>query len=201
MIEKVNESVKTVASYRISNTDTKLSKRIALFSGHYDTSEIVFNADDKAVLSYANPDGLVAAGYQCDQVADDVFLKEAVTRGDGASSYPCTITPQTQRTRYRDVINLVKLTGLKVTKLRITDLSNDSNHELFNQEIEVSRSCIASKGESDYINLSTYINPKNFQQNVIEIDLEEQQLSLDETTVVIMTLPANADFKIDLILA
>jgi hypothetical protein len=67
----------------------------------------------------------------------------------------------------------------------------------------VTQSSIGSKSGSDYVQLSAYINPANFLQNFIDIDLEkdERKLSLDETTLVFLDVPANSNFQIDFTLA
>lgn len=196
-MEQVNESLRPVASFIIKNTEDE-AKRLALFAGHYNTDEIVFDEDGKAIIAHCNPAALNSAGYQCDQVADDYNSTVKSTRGEGL--YPIQFIPKSKRTRAIDFLNYVRYSGLKVTKMRFTDLSGDAEHDIFNQEIEVSQSSIGAKGGSDYIQLSTYINPKNFKTNVIEVDLEGQNLLLDETTVVIMDITANANFQLDFIL-
>lgn len=199
-MENMNESLKPVASFIVKNNSAE-TKRIALFSGHYDTTEIVFvkNGETKIpVVAHSNPAALVAAGYQCDQVADDYNSLNPVRGNDEV--YPVSFIPKSKRTRVVDFMNYVKYSGLKVSKLRFTDLSNDASRALFNQEIEVTESSIGTKGGSDYIQLSSYINPRNFQTNVIEVDLEDQNLLLDETTVVLMDIVGNAHFQLDLIL-
>lgn len=197
-MEQVQESLRPAASFLVENT-TNESQRLALFAGHYNTDEIVLDKDGKAIIVHCDPSALEAAGYRCDQVADD-FNADVVSRRDGSSKYPIKFTANSKRTRAVDFLNYVKYSGLKVCKMKITDLSSDTEHDQFNQELEVSKSSIGSKGGSDYIQLSTYINPKNFKTNVLEVDLEEENLLLDETTVVIIDVVPNAKFKIDYIL-
>lgn len=193
MNQQVNESLRAVASFVVENTSEE-QKRLAFFPGHYDTLKVVAgaNAGENHILR-TNASALVAAGYQCDEVADD--FNRAVE-----GEFTFKVAGKSVRTRMVDLVNYVKNTGLNVVKLRITDLTTDASHEIFNHEIEVSKSAVSTKGMSDYIQMSTYINPRNFQQNVIEIDLEEQELVLDETTVMIMDVVAKAKFQIDFIL-
>ena len=62
---------------------------------------------------------------------------------------------------------------------------------------------IGSKAGSDFVQLSSYINPANFLQNFIDVDLEKdaRNLSLDETTLAFLDIPGNAHFQIDFTLA
>lgn len=191
-MNQINESLRPVASFVVENRTEEL-KKLAFFTGHYETSKLVFNEESVPFLVRLDPKALVSAGYQCDQVADD-YIAEV------DSEYPIKVYGKSPRTRVVDFVNYVKNSNLSVVKIRITDLTTDSTHELFNHEIEVSASSISSKGLSDYIQMSTYVNPRNYQQNVIEIDLEQQNLLLDETTVMIMDVVANAKFQIDFII-
>lgn len=192
-MDQVNESLRAVASFVVENTSEE-QKRLAFFPGHYDTLKVVAGANEgENHILRTKASALVAAGYQCDEVADD--FNKAVE-----SEFTFKVAGKSARTRMVDLVNYVKNTGLNVVKLRITDLTTDGSHEIFNHEIEISTSAVSTKGMSDYIQMSTYINPRNYQQNVIEIDLEEQELILNETTVMIMDVVAKAKFQIDFIL-
>ena len=195
----LKESLNPTVSYRYKNTDPVRVQRLALFAGHYDTSEISKDASgNKMFITHGNPTALVDAGYNCTQVADD-YNSNVINTSRGNAD-PIQITPVRGRTRVVDFMNYVKFSGLKVKKIRITDLSNDSTRALFNGQLEISQSSVGAKGGTDYLQLSTYIDPRNFQTNIIEIDLEEQNLLLDETTVVIMEIPEGANFQMDYIL-
>lgn len=174
-----------------------------MIPGHYDTASVIVvstaNTSPYATtsaLSYADPTAIVNAGYECSQVADDFNISENKKDGSG-NTYPIKITPKSGKTRYRDFLNLIKLANVKVAKMRITDLTPSGDHAIFNSEMEVSKSNVGSKAGSDFIQLSAHINPSNFLQNFIEIDLEKQNLILDETTLAFLEVPANANFQID----
>ena len=122
-------------------------------------------------------------------------------KADGSGTYPVTIQPKTGKTRYRDFLNMIKLSGLKVSKIRFTDLVANGSHEIFGQDLEISKSTIGGKGGTDVVNLSAHINPANFLQNFIDVDLAGNNLRLDETTLMFMEIPANADFNIEFTLA
>lgn len=192
MSTQVNESLKTTVSFTVENTQDSL-KRLVLFPGHYNTQQIILK-EDKAYLLRTLAKALSDAGYApVDEVADD--FNAAV-----AEYFIFKVQGKSARTRMVDLVDFVKHSDLSITKIRITDLSNDSTHELFNHEIEVAASKIGTKGESDIIQMSTYVNPRNFQQNVIEIDLEADALELNATTVMIMDVVAKGKFQIDYVL-
>ena len=62
---------------------------------------------------------------------------------------------------------------------------------------------IMPKGGVDILNLPSFINPSHFLQNFIDIDLgkDGKNLTLDETTLMFMEIPAGADFQMDYTLA
>lgn len=195
----LNQSMRPVASF-VFKSFASTGKKLCLFPGHYDTTEIVEeNETSKQIISYANPKGIIDAGYNCDQVADD-YGGDYIIRDN---NYSIEIKPKGSRTRYRDFLNYIKLSGVRVVKMRITDLTTGSNpsHDIFYQEIEVSKSAIGSKSGSDFIQLASHINPSNYLQNFIEVDLEKQNLLLDETTLAFLDVPAGANFQIDFTLA
>lgn len=190
-MNQVNESLRPSVSFIVENKSEE-QKRLAFFSGHYNVTRIV-TKENKCYVLRTDASALVAAGYQCDEVADDF-------NANVGDEYLFKVSPKSPRTRMGDFNNYVRNTNQRVVKIRITDLSGDQTHELFNHEIEISGSEVSAKGSSDYIQMSTYVNPRNFQQNVIEIDLEEDKLLLDETTVMIMNVVGKAKFQIDYIL-
>lgn len=204
----LNQSMRPVASFVFEST-AETTQKLCLFPGHFMLGSVITISKSgtnplsyESFLSYANPKALRDAGYECDQVADDYNLSNNLFASDGASgSYSIKITSKTRKTRYRDFLNYIKLSGVRVVKMRITDLKTNSEHAIFNQEIEVTKSSIGSKAGSDYIQLSQHINPSNFLQNFIEVDLEKQNLLLDETTLAFLDVPAGANFQIDFTLA
>lgn len=201
------KSMRPVASFVFENT-TENPAKLCLIPGHYNTASVTTLYTDtvsppcllKTVLSYSDPTAIKQAGYECDQVADDTSLNDNMR---GLERYPITIRSKSSKTRYRDFLNYIRVSGLKVTKMRITDLQTGANpsREIFNSEIEVAQSAIGSKSGSDFIQLSSHIDPSNYLQNFIEIDLELQNLLLDETTLAFLEVPASANFQIDFTLA
>lgn len=195
-MSELKNSLKAVASFRITNKNSE-GQRVCFFPGHYDTAEVVATTDSKYMISYADPTAINSAGYDCVQVADDYYSKNALNKSDGSGTYPVTIQPKGGKTRYRDFLNMIKLSGLKVSKIRFTDLVPNGNHDIFTQDLEISQSTIGGKGGTDIVNLSSHINPAHFLQNFIDVDLAGNNLRLDETTLMFMEIPAGADFQIE----
>lgn len=195
-MSELKNSLKAVASFRITNKNSE-GQRVCFFPGHYDTAEVVATTDSKYMISYADPTAINNAGYDCVQVADDYYTKNALNKADGSGTYPVTIQPKGGKTRYRDFLNMIKLSGLKVSKIRFTDLVPNGNHDIFSQDLEISKSTIGGKGGTDIVNLSAHINPSHFLQNFIDVDLAGNNLKLDETTLMFMEVPAGADFQIE----
>ena len=70
-MDQVNESLRAVASFVVENTSDE-QKRLAFFPGHYDTLKVVAGANEgENHILRTKASALVAAGYQCDEVADD----------------------------------------------------------------------------------------------------------------------------------
>lgn len=199
-MSELTNSLRAVASFRVTNK-TANGQRVCFFPGHYDTAEVVATTDSKYMISYADPSAIKNAGYDCVQVADDYNAKNALNKIDGSGTYPVTIQPKGGKTRYRDFLNMIKLSGLKVSKIRITDLVPNGSHEIFSQDLEISQSAIGAKGGTDIVNLSSHINPAHFLQNFIDIDLAGNNLRLDETTLMFLEAPAASDFQIEFTLA
>lgn len=204
MSTELKKSLRPVASFVFSNTATE-TRKLCLFPGHFMLASAITkitgsNApfSSETVLSYANPAALCDAGYECDQVADDFVLSKNLSDGD---TYDIKITSKSRKTRYRDFLNYIKLSGVRVSKMRITDLVVSGSHDIFQAEMEITASSIGSKAGSDFIQLSQHINPSNYLQNFIEIDLEKQNLLLDETTLAFLEVPGRAQFQIDFTLA
>lgn len=198
--------MRPVASFLFRNTSSE-SKRLCLFPGHFVNQDVITQVTGSSApfttvsyISHANPNAIKAAGFECDQVADDFNLSNNFKDGSGAT-YAIEITPKTQKGRYRDFLNFIKLASVRVSKMRITDLTSSSSHDIFQSEIEISKSSIGSKSGSDFIQLSAHIDPSNYLQNFIEIDLEQQNLLLDETTLAFIEIPGRANFQIDFTLA
>lgn len=195
-MNNLKESLKPSASFIMQNLSSSSESVLCLFPGHFDTTEIVKDeTTGKIALAYSDPAHIKNAGYFCDQVADDFNTSITNVKADG--KYHIKITPKSPRTRYHDFLNYVRYSGLRVKKIRITDLLTTGDHEIFAQEIEISASAIGAKAGSDIIQLSQHVDPSNFIQRFIDVDLSAQNLLLDETTLAFLKVPAGSKFQID----
>ena len=197
MSTTLSESTRPVASFIFENSSQEEVK-MCLAPGHYDVSEVcadVMSNPSKYDVRYTNVKVLQDAGYNCDQIADDTSYCKVGISG----SNKVAIKGTSKKTRYRDFLNYAKLTGLRITKMRFTDLSTSENPDraIFQQELEITTSSIGAKAGSDFVQLSQHINPANFLQNFIEVNLQDKNLLLDETTLLFLTIPANSKFQID----
>ena len=199
-MKDLSKALQPVVSFRFVNL-TALYKTLCLIPGHYDTQEVVKytvseggSNVDKYTLSYLNPDVLKDAGYSCDEVADDLNIN---LQGDGKTTYPITVTPAAGNSKYRDFLKYIKNVGSRIQKIRVTNNGSDSGRTQFDQFFEVTASSIGSKAGSDYINLSSCKDPKNFDLNMIDVDLEARNLVLDATTLLFLKVAPNTDFTIE----
>lgn len=201
-MSQLNSALQPVVSFRFKNLNTTNYKIVCLIPGHYDTQEIVSytviesgETVTKYALSYLNPAVLAEAGYACDEVADDL---NANLQGYGKLTYQVTVTPAAGNSKYRDFLGYIKTVGSRIKKIRITNNTNDNaGRAQFDQFFEVSASSIGSKAGSDYINLASCKDPKNYDLNMIDIDLEARNLVLDATTLLFLKVAPNTDFTIE----
>lgn len=196
-MSKLNKAMQAIASFVMENT-TNDDVKVCLIPGHFNTDEILplsGNAGYKLVHSNVNP--ISAAGYQCDTVADD--YQPDVNYGQKMAVH---ILGNSNRCLYADFLNYIKLSGLRVVKIKLTNLrTGNTGLVQFDKELEISSSAIGQRMGSVFVQLSSYKNPKNYDQNMIEIDLSEQQLELDETTLAFLTVAGGAKFNIEFTMA
>lgn len=190
-MSKLITALKAVASFTFQNTDSSSAKRLCLFPGHFDTLELVSGTRGETsvtVPAYSNVSHITDAGYNCDQVAYDNFDTQRST-----DKIQCKAN--SKRTKWADFLRYIQLNGLKVTKMRIKNLlANDD--AIFNQELEISASAVGGKVGSDFINLSEYVSPNAYDRSFIDIDLSAANLTLDNTTLAFLDIPASAKFSI-----
>ena len=185
------KAMKAQATFTFHNTSSE-EKRLCLFPGHFDVTNVISN-DGKYTVNQSNNQPIVDAGYACDQMAYD---NNGSDKRDGDS---ITVTANSRRTRYADFLNYIKLNGLKVSKIRIQNLN--SNVEMFDQEMEISASCIGGKAGSDLIQFSEYVSPNAYDRSFIVIDLESMNLVLDNTTLAFLTFKGNAKLSMQFFLS
>lgn len=192
MTTQLQNAMLPIASFHIENGDLSHEKKLCLIPGHFNVIGVGQYDDSgtlKPCITYDDPTPIQKAGYACDYVADDM---NAMTSRSGI-----IVTPNSERTRYRDFLSFIRLRQLRVSKIRLTNTGGAAGLSQFLKEMEVSASAVGSRAASDFINLAQYKNPANYDQNVIEIDLNRRQLLLDATTLAFITVAAGANFDIE----
>ena len=192
MNKQLQSAMLPIASFHVTNGDATHEKKLCLIPGHFNTIA-VGQYDNSGTLvpgiTYDNITPIVNAGYACDYMADDM---NALTPRNGV-----VVNPNSARTSYRDFLAFIRLRQLRVSKIRLTNTAGAAGRAQFLKEMEVSASAIGSRAASDFINLAQYKNPANYDQDVIEIDLNQRNLLLDATTLAFITVAAGADFDIE----
>jgi len=194
MNNQLNNALKPVASFRIVNPAGNPERKLCLIPGHFNLTGVVDVDNGQGgtmpVITYNDKRPIVNAGYSCDEVADD--YNQSLSRS------AVQVHPNNEMTRYRDFLNFIRLKQLRVSKIRLTNRTASSvGRAQFNKRFEVSASSIGSRAGSDFINIANYKNPANYDQDIIEIDLAQQNLLLDATTLTFLTVAADADFDIE----
>ncbi|MBQ3843455.1 MAG: hypothetical protein II817_00565 [Bacteroidales bacterium] len=200
-MSELQRALKPVVSFRLVNTDNSNEKKICLLPGHFNTQSIVTGTGALSQafvkLSYADPASVVAAGYACDQVADNYDVDVASTK-----NYPITVIPGSPRCRYRDFLDYINRVGARITQIRLTNnKTGGAGRDQFDKEFQVSASAIGTTAASDYINLASCKNPANYDQDMIIVDLAQQNLMMDATTLLLLTVAPGADFTIEFTLS
>ena len=194
MNNQLNKALLPVASFRIVNPSGHGETKLCLIPGHFNLTGVTSVSDGQGgtepVIVYNDPTPIVNAGYSCDEVADDYNMQ--------LSRSAVQVHPNNDMTRYRDFLNYIRLKQLRVSKIRLTNrTATNVGQAQFNKRIEVSASSIGSRAGSDFINLANFKNPANYNQDIIEIDLDKQNLLLDATTLTFITVAQDADFDIE----
>lgn len=195
MNRQLNQAMLPIASFHIENPAGGVERKLCLIPGHFDLAGVGAyddNGTTKYKITYNNPTPIVNAGYACDQVADDYDGNLDLGRS------AIKIHSNDDATRYRDFLNYIRLMNLRVSKIRLTNRTNTAaGRAQFNKKFEVSASSIGCRAASDYINIAQYKNPANYDLDIIEIDLNQANLLLDATTLLILTVAQGADFDIE----
>lgn len=185
--QTLTEALRAKATFNIVNSSSSASKKLAFLPGIY--SSMIFSQDSSskaAIISFANPANLVNAGYNCDQVADDY---------NSGDSLQVVQVSGVGRTKYRDFLNTVQRIGVRVSRIIIQN-KNISSQDIFDQEIEASRTAIGTRGETRFITLQDYVSVNAYDRTKITIDLTNAPLDLTPDMFLAMNIPASASFSI-----
>lgn len=183
-MKELEKAMKSSATFNIVGDDSN-AKKLALFPGIYDSMKSGVGAGKK--VTYSNPSNLVNAGYTVDQVADDYDREDVgnYVHVDGAN-----------RVRFRDLRNTVKTIGIRVTGIIIQNKATGANaNDIFDQEIEIARTAVGTKGGMDFISLQQFVSTAAYDRSKILIDLSETPLDLGPDTYMAMNIPAGANFS------
>lgn len=185
MQNTLKEALMAQATFDIVNTDSSNAVKLCLLPGVYDTMKMTTDGTSKeTVVSFSNPANLVAAGYACDEVADDA----AFTTGADVQ------TTGVGRTKFRDFLHTVQRVGATVNKIIIQN--KVSSQDIYDQQIEIAKTVIGAKGGTDYITLQNYVNVNAYDRTKITIDLSEEPLELTPEVFLALNVPASAHFSI-----
>jgi len=181
------------ATFDIVNTDSSNAVKLCMLPGIYNTMKFTQDASSKAaLLTFSDPTALVAAGYACDQVADDaVFDPNAAVQVTGVG-----------RVMFRDFLNTVQRVGARVNKIIIQN-KNTVSQDIFDQQIELAKTVIGAKGGMDFITLQNYVNVNAYDRTKITIDLSgydengnSNNLFLTPEVFMALNIPAGGHFSI-----
>ena len=189
MFNTLRQAIQACAVFKITgdqNTDKMLAFLPGIYSAVGMTQANGANNSKINVITYADPTNLVNAGYDADQVADEYI--------DGADNMPVKVEGANKRTSYRDFLNTVQRVGVHVTSIVIQNLTQ--NKEIFNQEINVSRTAIGTRGSSVFIQLQNYVSVNAYNDSKITIDMSDEPLYLTPEMYMAMNIPAGAQFSI-----
>ena len=183
---KLQEALQACASFRFTNTDSSNAKRVCILPGVYNTMNMITPAGQSKspFFGFHDKTSLTKAGYNVDEVADDYNSNQDEKVQVNATDM-CT---------FRDFLNAVRTMGLTVTKMTIQN--HVSSLAVYDQNIEVCRTSLGSKGGSDFIRLQRYRSVNAYDSSKIEVDLNGNELNLDASIFMAMTIPASADFTI-----
>lgn len=185
--QTLTEALRAKATFNIVNSSSSAAKKLAFLPGIY--SSMIFSQDSStkaAIISYADPTNLVNAGYNCDQVADDY---------NSGDSLQVVQVSGVGRTKYRDFLNTAQRIGVRVSRIIIQN-KNTSSQDIFDQEIEASRTAIGTRGETRFITLQDYVSVNAYDRTKITIDLTDAPLDLTPDMFLAMNIPASASFSI-----
>ena len=185
MQKTLREALMAQATFDITNTDSSNAVMLCLLPGIYNTMKMTQDPTSKeVVVSFSDPTALNAAGYAADQVADDAtFDPNATVQVAGVG-----------RVMFRDFLNTVQRVGATVNKIIIQNKVQDQN--IYDQQIEIAKTVIGSKGGTDFITLQNYVSVNAYDRSKITIDLSEEPLELTPEVFMALNIPASAHFSI-----
>lgn len=190
MKQNVQEALQSSVTFNFDNSANATAKKLCVLPGIYDTMKFEQDGTSKvAVLSFSNPSNLTNAGYPVDQVADDY---------NSADSGQYVQVTGTTRTKFRDFLNTVQRIGIRVKKIVIQN--KVSSADIFDQEIELSRTAVGAKGATRFIKLQNFVSVSAFDRSKIEMEFtDDAPLDLTPDMFMAMVVPAGAKFSMQFV--
>ena len=193
MQNSLREALMAQATFDITG-DAQNAKKLCFLPGIYNTLKLNYDStSQKYALTYNDPTNLNAAGYACDQVADDY-------NADDPTQLVHVVG--VGRTKYRDFLNTTQRVGAAVNKIIIQN-KNTNSQDIFDQMIELAKTVIGAKGGTDFITLQNYVSVDAYDRSKITIDLSgydemgrSNNLMLTPEVFMAMNIPAGAHFSI-----
>ena len=190
MKQNVQDALQASATFNFDNSAGSTAKKLCLLPGIYDTLKFEQDGTSKvAVMSFSNPANLTNAGYTVDQVADDY---------NSADSGQYVQVTGATRTKYRDFLNTVQRLGIRVRKIVIQN--KVSSADIFDQEIELSRTAVGAKGSTRFLKLQNFVSTSAYDRTKIEMEFtDDAPLDLTPDMFMAMTIPAGAKFSMQFV--
>lgn len=164
------------------------AKKVAILPGVYNTMKQVTDTTSKeTVVVYTDSENLVNAGYNCDEVADDY---------NAASGVYVQVTSN-KRAKFRDFLNYIQRVGVQCKRIVIQNKTQSS--DIYDQEIEISRTIIGAKGGTDFIQLQDYVSVDAYDRSKITIDLSNDPLMLTTEVFMALNVPSGANFSMQFV--
>lgn len=176
-------------SLKVSNLNQD-PVRIALLSGHYDTSSYILKGD-KIEKTLSNPSELRKAGYNVDACIDD--NEYVLTEGDSKGGYVKFTASDPSKT-IRSFQKYIKTNPRSLKGLQI--VANDQS--AFDTTMTVSSTSPFSKNAEKDIFLNDFFSAFQYQNDRILVDFSADQLELSDISLLIVTIPGSAEMKFNL---
>lgn len=169
----------------IANTGTT-AVNVAIIPGHYPTLQVL--GVDPAVLVSNSVSELVNAGQNVQAV-----LSSEPTTLTGGGTLTCSASDPAYT--IESFLNYIKTNPMAVGQMRIR--ANTGNVSVFNNKFKFQKTNPFNQPEQIPINISKFFSTMQYQDGMIDIPMAETGLILDDSLLMIVTIPGNTSMGID----